>query len=283
MRYPIPDRWSFVVFIGFMALLGLVLGLVLGWVVGLIIVEVGGRHVPTKAAIDIINFAPDHPRSVEAKMECVLKPGIYLDLVNQFADAGVLPSNETLKPELISDKGFVPKAVDGFLDDFRKSLEYAGLLEGSSLKLSHKAERSGGPSRSDEEPVIVNGDYVQWTSNGIDQFHKPLKVVGIDGEWVFVEGTKTGIPMKELSVMDPPGGHDEVKPPKNPFHGRQDVDPDEGRGSVAKERFTLDEGPVVIHWPGEIGKHSVLELESLLSVFMGRLKRKAGLETQKAT
>ena len=96
----------------------------------------GGRVVPTKGAIDVFEYAADHDRHKAALREMALKPAIYLQLVKTFQEHSRLPSDASLKPELITDKGFNPKAVDGFLADFRDSLTYAGLLEGNDLKLS---------------------------------------------------------------------------------------------------------------------------------------------------
>lgn len=49
---------------------------------------------------------------------------------------------------------------------------------------------------------IKIGDNVQWTSQGTDQFAKPRKIKSIseDGEYAFVEGSDTGIPIDEISV-----------------------------------------------------------------------------------
>jgi hypothetical protein len=51
---------------------------------------------------------------------------------------------------------------------------------------------------------IKIGDAVQWTSQGTDQFAEPRKIKSIseDGEYAFVEGSNTGIPVKELSVTE---------------------------------------------------------------------------------
>ena len=48
------------------------------------------------------------------------------------------------------------------------------------------------------------GDKVQWTSQGADQFVEPKKIKSIseDGEYAFVEGSDTGIPVTELSVAE---------------------------------------------------------------------------------
>lgn len=50
------------------------------------------------------------------------------------------------------------------------------------------------------------GDFVQWTSDGIDQFKVPRKVVGLfpGGTHAQVFGSNTGVPLSELTVVDPP-------------------------------------------------------------------------------
>ena len=61
------------------------------------------------------------------------------------------------------------------------------------------------------EPKSVDtGDLVQWTSGGVDQFETPRRVQSVhrrDGkEWAFVEGTNTGVPLSELTVVTPKSG-----------------------------------------------------------------------------
>ncbi len=86
-------------------------------------------------------------------------------------------------------------------------------------------EGDGGDNPPPPSPKV--GDYVQWTNNGVDQFVEPRKIVGItdDGEYAYVEGSKTGAPMSELAVLDPPAKKPEgvksavaKQPPLNPFY-----------------------------------------------------------------
>jgi hypothetical protein len=53
-----------------------------------------------------------------------------------------------------------------------------------------------------EKKDIVEGDMVQWESNGVFMFSTPKKVVKIEnsefGKYVFVEGGKTGLPLEQL-------------------------------------------------------------------------------------
>lgn len=62
--------------------------------------------------------------------------------------------------------------------------------------------------RAEREPNDVNiGDLVQWTSGGVDQFETPQRVRDIrklhGKEWALIEGTRTGVPLDELTVVTP--------------------------------------------------------------------------------
>ena len=64
---------------------------------------------------------------------------------------------------------------------------------------------------ADIDPKSVDtGALVQWTSGGVDQFETPRRVQSVhrrDGkEWAFVEGTNTGVPLSELTVVTPKSG-----------------------------------------------------------------------------
>jgi hypothetical protein len=49
------------------------------------------------------------------------------------------------------------------------------------------------------------GDQVQWTSQGTEQLVEPKKVTSVseDGKYAFIEGSKTGIPIEQLSTIEP--------------------------------------------------------------------------------
>jgi adenine-specific DNA methylase len=46
----------------------------------------------------------------------------------------------------------------------------------------------------------------------------------------------------------------------------------------ARERLTLDEGPAVLEWPGELSADSVRDLEDWIKVVVKRMKRRAGIK-----
>jgi hypothetical protein len=83
--------------------------------------------------------------------------------------------------------------------------ELDGLRAGaySTISTRNKGATPAEGATAAEGGVSV-GDYVQWTSGGVAQFVKPRRVTGVseDGEYVFVEGSNTGIPVAELSATD---------------------------------------------------------------------------------
>jgi hypothetical protein len=77
---------------------------------------------------------------------------------------------------------------------------------------SNQIHRSKGPTvkskkghRHGKGPVAQVGDYVQWTSDGVDQFKPARKVRQIQDRHVWVNGSQTGIPIGEVTVVGPPG------------------------------------------------------------------------------
>jgi len=57
--------------------------------------------------------------------------------------------------------------------------------------------------RHGKGPTLQVGDYVQWTSDGVDQFKPARKVTQIQDRHVWVDGSQTGIPISEVTVVEP--------------------------------------------------------------------------------
>ena len=61
-------------------------------------------------------------------------------------------------------------------------------------------------------PPPAIGDRIQWTINGTDRFTEPPAILGLssDGRYCFVEGTKTGLPIDQITVVErrPPTADD---------------------------------------------------------------------------
>jgi len=116
----------------------------------------GERVVVTKRAVSILLF-PDQDRGKNALREAVLLPQAYRELFNRFKGKKI-PSDQTLRSELVADKGFNSKAVDGFLKDFRASLAYAGIS--TEEQLNSSAEEPEQPELHDEEAQLKAEDEI---------------------------------------------------------------------------------------------------------------------------
>ncbi len=116
----------------------------------------GGRLVPSKGAIDILTFQPGHPRRIQALRTAVVSPTAYRSVLEQYGGIGQLPSDQTLRAELVADRGFTEKSVTGFVKDFKASLVYAGLSDGNRLSLSVE-EIEGAPEPNGEAGEEMDG------------------------------------------------------------------------------------------------------------------------------
>jgi hypothetical protein len=91
-----------------------------------------------------------------------------------------------------------------------------------------------------------------------------MKVLGVESGFAFVEGSPTGLPMIELTVVDPPAVTiKSPQPPTNPFFKPKTDEPAAGS---SLECMTLDEVPVKLEWPADLSAESV-----------ERARRKAGV------
>lgn len=250
------------------------------------LIEVSGRSdaqkvTVTDAAERIIRGAPTR---AELLRVAAIAPAIHSEVWNNFDRS--LPHDELLRNYLLWERPegsrFTDDSVDGFIARLRSTLRYAGLIPANGAPAgeqnqAHVDTPKNGNGLEAHQTVVRVGSHVQWTSAGVDQFSRPQKVVGMNGDWAFVESSKTGIPMSELTAVDQPAGA--TAPPSNPYY--KPADDDDGAGaSVAREQCTLDEGPVVLTWPPELSKESVAEFEYWLAGIARRARRKAGLPAE---
>ena len=84
----------------------------------------------TKLALDLTLYGKETEKYRGGLREAAVKPSIYNDLIARFPEG--LPSDETLRAELVADYDFNFKKVDSFISDFRETLSYAGLDKGLS-------------------------------------------------------------------------------------------------------------------------------------------------------
>jgi len=109
-----------------------------------LVTEANGRIIPTQHAMEIVNLPASDPRRETAIKEAALTPAIYRELIEQYQQTG-LPADETLAAELTTYKAFNPNSVEGFVKDFKETLDFAGLnaehaLESDSMQTETRRE-----------------------------------------------------------------------------------------------------------------------------------------------
>lgn len=150
-----------------------------------------------------------HPESSAEQLEnlnaAAWAPTLFQNLRERFSGVPVPPEDGVLT--YLNREGFNPNSVRRAAQAFLRTAKYMQEQRASahngqepSDPEESSGESSGGPGS--EESVVRPGDWVQWESQGVLQFSKPLRVraVSDDGDWAFVEGSETGLPMAELSV-----------------------------------------------------------------------------------
>ena len=109
------------------------------------------------------------------------------------------PIDDICLDELILKHSYNSRAAPVFLRVYDETIAYAGLTDSDK----NTAEVDQIPDEDGERLVGASvGDLVQWEIDGVLQLQQPAQVLSIqeNGEWVFVEGSNTGIPMNQIRV-----------------------------------------------------------------------------------
>lgn len=165
-----------------------------------------GRHVKlTDLALDIIlDERPDSEKRLAAIRQAALNPKIYSEMRSEWGGKKV--SDPTIRHFLVRAREFNPTIAGSLIQDYRATMEFAFAEEGVIIE------------DKDAEGVQV-GDLVQWESQGVAQFPEPRRVTGFsdDADYVFVDGTVTGIEIDQVTVVQREKGEPATNiPPKVP-------------------------------------------------------------------
>jgi hypothetical protein len=161
----------------------------------------------------VMDKRPESAERAEALREAALSPKIFAELFAQYGTAEGIDDTllvHTLTAERVQ-QGKAPYSEDSAAEVirvYRDTMAYAGLADSEM-----KTDEGEAPSQPEVDASVFRvaakvGEFVQWVSNGAVQFPEPRRVraVSDDGDWAFVEGSKTGIAMHELEVVQPPRG-----------------------------------------------------------------------------
>lgn len=151
------------------------------------------RVALSKLGLEILLREDGSTEQRDAIAQAARQPKLYRELLTLYASTG-LPSDATLRHHLIATKDVPVAAVDALIRNFRTTVTFSGLFSSATLP-ADKAEV--------EKPLKAQpkvGDLVQWESSGVLRLEAPRRVRAVQQDWVFVEGSTTGIPMNEVIV-----------------------------------------------------------------------------------
>lgn len=198
----------------------------------------------------------------EAIKEAALKPRAIADHWKLWG--ATRPPDAECRSELTLERGYTEDAASRLLRVYDDTVKYAKLAETDSHIDKEK--------KVEEKSSRVNvGDFVQWEPAGVLQFPEPKQVVKITegGNFVFVDGSATGLPANEVVVVrDGESSIDPAKPPAVTGLQIRQAAP-----GVRQDVWNLDEGPVVLSYPAKMSAPSFEDFESWISLQLRKIKR----------
>ena len=225
----------------------------------------------------------------EGLKAAALEPPLFRDLRDRFEaaiDDGMLPESGVIR--YLERENFNPSAVRPAARAFLGTMTYLASTGGND---SHGAESSDGgeSSAAGSEAGSVTyggaqvGDYVQWESEGTLRLPEPLRVRAIDedGEWVFVDGYKAGIPMSQAIVQERAAA---APPPTLPLHVGASDAPNSPLGGHEQLEYKLSDATrVVLSVTGEMGTREFGRLIRLLTTQRDILVDEEGEKNENTT
>jgi hypothetical protein len=177
-------------------------------------------------------------------------------------ESGAIRESETSTTETEPSGEYKPQIRDDYFAkaDFftpEEKEKFATLDESGQDKMIDDKRAELKENVASPTPKI--GDDVQWISQGSEQFEEPKKVTSIsdDGKFAFVEGSKTGIPIDQLTISSPIKTSNDEKTKE--AEGRQGdvLTPEEGEDKehLKDDQTPPSSPPPPVVGPTEVGLH----------------------------
>lgn len=225
-----------------------------------------------------------HPDNLEERRQGLLaaafEPSLFQELRGRWPD--MIPPEEGIMTYL-HRQGFNQSAIRPAMKAYRDTLLF---LQQEGVNESHGMERSmSADSAPSEGGDVVTygkaqvGDLVEVEIGGVIIPPNPARVraVTADQQWVFVDGSETGIEMENVTVLERPEGASEAKvPPTLPLTEAKNAPAPETAPGYRSEVFDADEGEIRITWPANLSLQSVEDMKDWLELLKRRIERRAG-------
>lgn len=226
-----------------------------------------------------------HPISLEERRQNLLaaafEPTLFQELRGRWPD--MVPPEEGIVTYL-HRRGFNQAAIRPAMKAYRDTLLF---LEREGVSESHGTEGPKAPESVELEGANSGiygkaqvGDSVEIEIGGMVVPPHPARVraISADGQWVFVDGSETGIDMDYVTVLERPDGGAAKVPPTLPLpesKGSSSV-PEQAPPGHRSETFDADEGEIKITWPANLSLQSVEDMKDWLELLKRRIERRAG-------
>ncbi len=203
--------------------------------------ETGQSLKITDRAYRILIDTPESSERKQAIKDAALSPKWYQSV---FTKWGADPPAST-RSTLILEHGFIPTTVDSFLKDYRKTIQYAGLIEDKTSGMPNQSLDS-----SDDKIYIPQvQDWVQWETQGNLRLPEAKRIAAFldDGKFAILDGSRYPVPVSELIPSEAPTATKtaHIVP----------VALATGGIKMLSETYNLSAGIVMqLHWPSEIAQ-----------------------------
>lgn len=185
------------------------------------------------------------------------------------------PADAACLDTLVLKGGFSQDGAEKFLRVYDATIAYAKLANSDKVPSADDV-RTGDQHEDDPPPAptVKVGDYVQWTPGGVDQFKPPRRVVGFfDENHAQVFASNTGVPVSELTVVDPPETAVSSASPPNPTPPRVESNSAWAQG---ENDFTVLQRGNRLQITADVDLEGIATLKAMLDDYELILRRLSG-------
>jgi hypothetical protein len=222
----------------------------------------------TNRAIRILLDEPDSAERQEEIKKAALSPKWYEYCWSKWGKE--MPP--AMRSNLLIDHGFVESTVSGFIEDYRKTIAFAGLLD--DVLFNEKGK--GVPQSKDGFKI---GDWVQWETQGCLRLPTAKRISAFldDKKYATVEGSINPVPVAELIPAEPVEDAEKSK-----LAGQSNVVipafkpvPQQEGGKMQTDVIAIGGNSITIQiqWPTEITQEAYDDLVDYLALLQKRAKR----------
>lgn len=225
-----------------------------------------------------------HPDNLQERRDCLraaaFDPHLFHQLRERWPD--MVPPEDGIMTYL-NRQGFNQSAIRPAMRAYRDTLlfleqEGASESHGNAPQNVSDSEVRKDGDKPDFGAARV-GDLVEVEIAGALVTPEPVRIraVSTDREWVFVEGSETGIAMENVTVIERPETDAGAKPPPTLPLAEPKSDVPDAPPGYRSETFNADEGDIRITWPSNLSAQSVEDMRDWLELLKRRIARRAGV------